>query len=375
MSTPSVYNADRLRPEVIRNEIRETSDQMERINLGDGFASAQDTFPLVNLSDPSEAWYTFSSTAGPMNPTSFDAESPVGTVEVPDTDRLEIHSYKEKWNPDKGAETHYGRNTPYSVFARIVQKAQQKVYLSREQFTWRGDSKNDGLIGQFGDNPHPDLPSTHVISDGSDWSDAETASPIGEIDHLNYETTANGFFGDGVPSAPTMYASPSVLRDLKGADQMKDVLGANDMQRVTTDAVGEIFDEELGGIQRVMVRLPRTDADGNWINEDDEVVDDIDEAAHDNVLEPYNPETGEQVRSVIIGRMGPGTAFVPWNLDRLQERMDGAEMKGEASIENNEGYFIHRWSDEDPITSWLAVKMENGFHISRPENISVIQGV
>lgn len=371
----SVREADLLRPEVIRNEIESTSDQMERINLGDGFASAQNTFPLVNLSDPSEAWYTFGGSAGPMSPTAFDAESPVGTIGVPDTDRLELQSYKEKFNPDKGAETHFGRNTPYSVFARAVQKLQQKIYLTREQITWRGDSAVDGLIGQFGTTPHPELDSSTVITNGTAWSDSVNATPIDEIDSISYETTSNGFFGQGVPAAPTLYASPSVLRDLKQTDQMRDVLGANDMQRVTTDAVNEIFDEDIGGIQKVMVQLPRTNADGNYIDDAGNVVDDIDDAAHDNVLEPYDPGAGTQVRNVIIGRMGPGTAFLPWNLDRLTERMEGAEVKGDVAIQNNEGYFVQRWSDEDPIASWIKGAMELGFHVRRPENVGIISGV
>jgi hypothetical protein len=375
MPVASVEQADLLRPEVIRNEIVQTSDQMERINLGDGYSSAQNTFPLINLDDPSEAWYTFGGSAGPMAPTSFDAESPVGTLEVPAKENLEIQSYKEKFNPDKGAETHFQQNTPYSVFARAVQKIQQKIYLTREQIAWRGDSAVDGLVGQYGDNPHPELDDNTVITDGTSWDDHDGASPISEIEHINYETTANGFFGNGVPAAPTLYLTPSVLRDLKRSSELEDVLPGDTVQRVTTDAVNEIFDEEIGGIQRVMVQMPRTDGMGNYLNEDGDIVDDIEEAAHDNVLEPYNPETGEQIRNVVIGRFGPGTAYFPWFLDRLTERMDGAEMRGEISIQNNEGFFVQRWSDEDPISSWIAGKMELGFHVQRPENIGVISGV
>jgi hypothetical protein len=370
----SVRNADLLRPEVIRNEIQSTTDQMERINLGDGYASAQNTFPLVNLDDPTEAWYTFGGSAGPMRPTAFDAESPVGTIEVPDKRNVNIQSYKEKFNPDKGAETHYS-NTPYSVFARAVQKIQQKIFLTREQVTWRGDSAIPGLIGQHGTDPHPELLSQNVISDGTDWSDSATAEPIAEIEDINYETTANGFFGEGIPAAPVLYAPPSVLRDLKRTEEMRDVLGYDGIQRVTMDAVSDIFDEELGGIQRVMVQLPRTDALGNYVNADGDVVDSIDDAAHDNALEPYDPDTGEQVRNVIIGRMGPSTAYVPWFLDRLTERLDGADMRGEFSVEGNEGYFVQRWSDEDPVASWIKGAMEIGFEIHRPENVGLISGV
>lgn len=370
----SVQEADRLRPAVIRNEIVSTSDQMERINLGDGYASAQNTFPLINLDDPSEAWYMYGGTSGPMSPTAFDAESPVGSLNLPTMDSLNIQSYKEKLNPDKGAETHLS-DVPFSVFARAVQQIQQKIYLTREQISWRGDSAVDGLIGQYGDSPHPDLDSDNVITDGTAWSDSETATPIDEIDHINYNTTANGFFGQGVPPAPTLYMSPGGLRDLKGTQQMRDVLSANDLQRVTTDAVNEVFDEEIGGIERVMVQMPRTDATGAYLDEDGNRVDDIEDAAHDNILEPYNPDTGQQIRSAVIARFGPGTAFFPWFLDRLMERMDGADMKGDVSVANNEGFFVQRWSDEDPITSWIAGKMEIGFQLQRPENVGIIQGI
>ena len=372
MPPASVRQADLLKPETIRNEIEQTSDQMERINLGEGYASAQNTFPLVNLDDPTDAWYTFGGSAGPMAPTAYDAESPIGSLEVPDKESINIQSYKEKFNPDKGAEQAFG-NTPYSVFARAVQKLQQKIYLTREQISWRGDSKLDGLIGQYGTSPHPEIETT--ITGGVAWSDSANATPIDEIDQINYETTANGFFGQGVPAAPTMYISPSVLRDLKQTDQMQNVLSANDMQRVTTDAVNEVFDEEIGGIQRVMVQMPRQDANGNYIDENGNVVEDIDDAAHDNVLEPYDPGQAANVRNVVIGRMGPGTAYFPWFLDRLTERMEGADLRGEVSINANDGYFVQRWSDEDPITSWLKGAMEVGFHVRRGENLGVIQGV
>lgn len=372
----TAHEADLLRPEVIRNEVVEKVDQMERIQLseGDGFASALNTFPVINLDDPDEAYYTFDGMVNRMQPTSAESESPIGTLEIPDKEDVETQSYKEKFNPSKTADRKFD-NTAYSLFQRAVQKIQMKIYLTREIVSWRGDEALDGLIGQHGTEAHSAIPSDHVIDVGTAWSDSTNATPIDELGSLAYETTANGFYGEGVPPQPTAYMSPSVMRDLKSANQLDDRLSGVRIQSLDRETIGEIVDEDIGAIRRVMVEVPREDADGNLIDEDGNIVDEPDDAASDNILEPYDPATDSTVRNVVVGRAGPASAYFPFFLDDLTNTMDQVDIPGQLAIEQNEGFFVQRKGDWDPIGSWLKGAQDIGFHVERGENFGVLRGV
>jgi len=375
MTRATVRQADLLRPEVIRNEVVNKVDQMERIQLSEeqGFASALNTFPVVNVDDPDEAWYTFDGMVSRMERVAHDAESPIGTLEVPDKEDLETHSYKEKFSPEKGTERRFD-DTPYSVHQRAVQKIQLKIYLTREYVSWRGDEYIDGMIGQYGTDAHSSIPNDHVI-EGTDWSDSVNAEPVGELSQLAYETTANGFYGEGVPAQPTVYVGPSAMRDLKQTDDMEDRLSGVRIQNVNRDVISEIIDEDIGEIRRVMVQVPRENDNGELIDEAGNVVDDADEAAHDNILEPYDPATDTKVRNVVVGRPGPGSAYFPWFLDDLTETMDGVDVPGEIAIDEQEGFFVQRVGDWDPIGSWIKGAQEIGFQVPRGHNWGIIRGV
>jgi hypothetical protein len=379
MPLATVSDSDLLRPDVIRNEMVETVDQMERIQMGgDGtYASAASTFPLINLDDPNPEYYTFGGATNPMSPTGFAAESPVGTLSLPSKEDVSVEAYKKKLKPDKGVETHLS-NVPYSVFSRAVSKLQLKIWLTREQIAWRGDSSIEGLIGPRGGSAHSEIPTRNVNPVSTPWSDSANASPYDNVSELVFSIVDNGYLG-AQQNPVTMYGSPGAIRDMMRTDDMENRISNVRVQNVQTDDLLDILDEDLGRIRRVNVRVPRTNADGEMIDSSGTVVDDVDEAQMDNVLDPWDPSadsgSGAQVRNVVIGRPGPGSAYMPWFLDRLTELTDEVPPTGEVSIDETNGFFTQVWSTHDPIGQFLAAKQEVGMHVRRGSNWSVLRGV
>lgn len=374
MPTATQRNARDLKPDILRNEIVEFVDQMERIEAGgDGmFASAMSEFPLVNLDDPDEEWYVMDGVRSPMDATSFGAESPIGTLDMPERDGTEVQAYKKKYRPDKGAETEFSR-TPFSVYQRAAAILRMEIFLTREQITWRGDQHIDGLTGRFGDTPHPDIAADHVFDGVTAWSDSVNSSPYDNLTNAAYEVRNNGtFIGANLPN---VYLSPSVARDLKQADDMQDRLSGVMVQNVTTEAMQRILDEEIGNVFKVAVYVPRTDANGNYLDESNNVVDSPDDAAQDNVLEPYDPSAGTVHRNVIVGRPGNGSAYVPWYSDRLLERANSAPDPGSVSVDNQNGFFTQVWNEHDPMVPNFKAGQEIGFKLQRPENWAIIHDV
>lgn len=377
----TLRNARDLSPEVLRNEIVNKVDQMERIQVGDGqgFASALNTFPTIDLDNPDESWYTMETVRGPMSPTSLNSESPVGTIDLPDVDDLETHSYKKKYQPEKGVQTELDKgDVDYSVFARAAAILRLEIFVTREQITWRGDSNIEGLIGQRGGDPHSELDSDKVITPSTAWSDTANSDPYSDLSAVGHRIMNNGrLFGQEV--APRIYMPPSVARDLKRNEDMESRVSGVRIQSLDLSDVSEILDEDLGAIRRVMVYLPRTNADGEYIDENGNVVDSADDAALDNVLEPWDPDAdagaGAQRRHVVIGRPGVNSANIPWFGDALAEYENDVPPNGDVAIDNQNGFMTQVWSENDPLTTWYKAAQEIGFHLATPENWGVIQDV
>jgi len=374
MPEATVRNADLLKPEVIRNQMVDKADQIERIEMGDGqqYASAMSEFPLINLDNPTEHYYTYDGATARMHPTSYDAESPTGEIDLPSKEDITIQSYKEKFNPQKGVETHLSGISP-GAFSRAVSKLQLKIFFTREQIAWRGDEAVDGLIGQFGGSAHPDIDSDHVIDVATAWSDSANATPYDDVTSLAFEIVNNGYLGGNQQVLPNIYMGAETLRDLKQTDDMEDRLPSTNYQQVTSEALANLITENVNNILPVMVYAPREDADGNFIDANGNEVDDAGNAAMDNILEPYDPSSGTVQRNVVIGRPGASSAFFPWFLDRLQERE--GEVPGDMSIDPNNGFFTQVWNSPDPIATYLAAKQEVGFTIQRGENWALLRGV
>jgi len=375
MPLPTQSNARDLKPEILRNEIVENVDQMERVEAGgdERFASAMSVFPLVNLDDPDEAWYTMDGVRGPMSATAYGAESPLGTLDMPSKDGVEIQSYKKKYRPDKGAETEFD-DTPYSLYRRAAAVLRTEIFLTREMLTWQGDDEIDGLQGSDGKSPHDDIPSDHLITPSAAWSDSANAQPYDELTNGAFEVINNGrFVGD--QALPYIYGSPSAIRDMKQTEDMEGRIQNVQIKSVGDEDVERLIDDEIAGLRKVMVYLPRTNANGEFIDESGTVVDDPDDAAHDNVLEPYDPATDSTTRNVIIGRPGAGSAFIPWFGDRLLERATNAPDPGNISVDSQNGFFTQVWNDNDPIQPNFKAAQELGFKLMRGENWAMITDV
>ena len=384
MPQATIRNAEQLKPEVIRNDMIETLTQLDYIQMGgetDGdttYASAASEFPLVNMDDPDEAYYTHHIVAGRMQPTAHDAESPLGSINLPEKEVYTTDSYKEKIRPDKGLRSRFKRS-PYSVAATITLKFQIKTWLTREQVTWRGDEVIDGLIGMEGQTKHPDLPDDHDVTVANPWSDSANAEPYRNITNAVARTVDNGVAGGNSAPVPNLYGSPGALRDLKQTADMEERVAGVRIKSLDTGTLEEIIDEELGEIRRVRVNIPRENANGEMIDEDGDVVDEAKNAAMDNALEPWDPDmnsgAGGNRRCVVIGRPGTGSAFMPWFLEDLLDYQEDVPPSGEMAVDDEMGFFTQRWSTNDPVGTTIKTGQEVGFHLMRPENWHVLRGI
>ena len=376
-SPASMRTAQQLRPEVIRNDMLEKLTQLDYIQMGENdgtYASAMSTFPMVNMDDPDEAVYTWDVVAGPMAPSSYDAESPLGSISAPDIERYTTHPYKKKIRPDKGMRSRFKR-TPFSVSAAIVQKLNLELWLTREQVTWRGDDLIDGLIGKHGQSKHPEIPTNNDDTVSNPWSDETNAEPFKNITNAVARVVDNGVAGGNSAATPLLYGSPGAIRDLKQTQDMEDRVKYVRIRSLDTDTIQEIIDEELGGIRRVRVQIPRKNAAGQYIDAEDNPVDTAAEAKKDNVLEPYDPETGETHRCVVIGRPGAGSAFMPWFLEDLLDFEDEIPPHGEMAIDETNGFFTQRYTSNDPVGTTVKAGQDVGFRLERPENWQVLRNI
>jgi len=371
----TVSNADLLRPEVVRNQMVETVDQMERIEMGDqqGYASAMSTFPMVNLDDPREAYYTYDGVTDAMPPTGFDAEGELMSVDLPDKESVEIEGYKQRFNPKRGAETH-SSGLPFSVYRRGVSKLNTKIWLTRELVAWRGDESIDGLIGRFGNSAHPDVDADGTVTAVSTgWDDSANATPYSDIEDAAFGIVNNGRMTGGQVQ-PTVFVGPTTLRDAKQTEDMEGRLPTDRYQRVTDEAIADILSDDVMDVRTVFVYYPRTNADGEFIDENDNVVDDASEAANDNILEPYDPVNDVVRRNAVIGRPGAGSAYFPWMLDRLTEDVGPGDLPGEMSVDEQNGFLTHVYKDFSRNT-YVSAEQELGFEVQRGENWAILSGV
>lgn len=372
---PTPLEAKGLTPEVLRNEIVQNVDQMERIQVGngDGFASAMSTFPLVNLDDPDEGYYTVGGVRGPMNSTKRDAESPIGTLDLPSKQNVDTEPYKKKYNPEKGTETAL-KDAPFSMFSRAASVLRLELFLTREQITWRGDSAVDGLIGQHGTSAHPAIPTGNVDTPATAWSDQANATIYKDMANIAHGVKTNGrLFTE--QSMPYAFVGPDVMRDMRLNDDLQSRLSANRNKNLGVEDLNSVLTDDIAGVQQVMVYVPRTNANGEMIDDAGNVVDDADDAALDNILEPWDPAAGAKKRNVVIGRPGAGSAFIPWFGDALAEHATNVPPSGRIAVDNDNGFITQIWSTNDPVTSWFKAMQEVGFHLQTPENWAVLQNV
>lgn len=365
-------------PKTLREEIVQDVDQLDFITGTEAMASANSEFATVNLDAPEESYFTIGGAAGPMSHTPYASESPIGTLGDLDEESVTTKGYKEKLAPEKKTDAKLNsENEILSLYRWAARQLRAATFLTREQIAWRGDDVNDGFIGTDGQTPHPDLPSNHIIQPGTAWSDTANSTPYDAISTaaLLLKQTQQGFFDQNISIQPRIYYSPGVWHDLKNNADMKDRFSGVEVRGLTGEQVEQLIDSEIPNTREVRAQLPRTDANGNYLDEDGNIVEDVDNAVMDNVLEPYDPSAGTVRRNVVIGRPGP-TAMFPWFGDNMGDfnEPDAPETPNVA-FDNQRGFGTQTWMTNDPRTTWLKAFQDIGFHLQLPEHWVVIQDI
>lgn len=376
MPRVTYQNTDGLTPEVLRNTMVETINQMDRITVeGDGgYASALTVFPMVNMNSPEEGYYTFGGVTGGMPAAAPDAESPVGALTLPSKSSYKTHSYKRKVNPKKEVEVELdASNAPFSLFQYGASYLQSETFVRREIGTWRGDENIDGLIGPDGTTPHPDIDSEgNAYTTLTAWSDRANSDPYEDVLNISHDIKTQGLF-EANENRPWMFAGPDVIRDLRLNQSLRDRLGVTRDSTLNTADVSGLMGDDIAGIREVAVQVPRTNDNGELVDDAGNVVDEAEDAAMDNILEPYDVAAGTKNRNVVIGSPGVESAFCPWFLDKLTKTADNAPMTSSVSVDGQRGFLTQLWTDDDAIATWMAAKQDFGFHVRRPQNWAVAQ--
>lgn len=369
MTVMTLKNAEQISPKTVRNRIVRTISQQGEMERG---ARISDVLPMVELSNATEVYFRQNGTRRPMPNASFTGESPITELEPLSEDDVDVSAYKEKVCPEKGANTELNSEVEIlRLFNYASDSLATDAMLSREVAGWRGDSQNEGLVGEDGNDAHSELPTDHVIT-GSDYSNTGSASPQ---DDFITATTRIDIDGSNLNEAGTVtaYVPPSVMGDLKKNDNLESRFQGVEPQALTEDQVANIL--PVDNLEPVYTRVPRTNDSGEPIDDSDNVVSDRDDAVEDNVLEPYDFGSGTQRRNVVIAAPGETSGFMPWFLDRLAERADAAPETSDVSLDSGEGIMTQIWTDNDPLVTWFKIAQEFGVEIQRGENFAVLQDV
>jgi len=379
MARLSFKKAGLLSPKTLREEIVQDIDQMDEIQ-GENVASANSEFAAVDLDAPEENYFQIGGAVAPMREVDRAAESPIGTLGDINQKDITTYSFKEKLAPEK--ETDAKLNSEREILSLYRWGANQlraSLFLTREQVTWRGTGSVDGFIGQDGQSPHSDIPVDNVIDPDYAYSDRANSTPYQNFSYASYllNEADQTFMNSQVTSDAVGYVSPSAWHDIKNNDDMKARFSGVEVRGLSGSQVRRLVDEEIPEIRMVKVKLPRQDANGNYLDEAGNIVEDVDNAAMDNVLEPYDPAAGEQVRNIVIGRPGPGSAFLPWfgeNMGAFDEP-DAPSTDGGFAVDENRGFGTQTWIGDDPAVTWLKGFQDIGFHLMLPEQWVVIRDI
>lgn len=351
-------------PEAIMNRVVRRINQME----DDARLVTNDVFPLVELSDTSEKHFTMDGMRTGMTRTAIASESPVGDVEALGEKDVTVDTYKKKISPEKGVQTELNSQTEIlNLFNATADALMEDILLTRARLAWQGDDAVAGMVGPDGTTAHPDIPSDHVATPSTPYSDHENATPIIDFLDAEYRITDNGS-ALGEAGSVTGYISPSVLKDLKLNDDIQDQY--QDVRALSEQQLTDAF--QIDRLRVIRTKLTRTNDDGEPIDEDGNVVEHPEDAARDNVLEPYDGT--ENRRNIVIGAPGQVSAFMPWFLDRLAEHGDAAP-SGEISVDATNGWMTQTWAQNDPLVSWYKAAQEVGFHMMRGNNWYIVQDI
>jgi hypothetical protein len=353
-------------PEAVMNRIVRQIDQMD----DEGRLITNDIFPMVELSDSQEKHFTHVGIRPGMRQTSLASESPVGDIEGLGERDVTVETFKKKIQPEKGVDTELNSQMEIlNLFNAVSDALMEDILLTRAEIAWRGLGPIDGLIGQNGDDTHPEIDASHVATPGTAYSDTANSKPITDMIDAEFRINEDGS-ALGRAGQMTAFLTPSILRDLKLND---DIQSEYDGVRALSETqLTDAF--QLDQIRVVRTQVVRRNANGEPIDDAGNTVDSLENAARDNVLEPYDPGAATQRRNIVIGAPGQVSAFMPWFMDRLAERGDAAP-DGDVSVDATNGWMTQTWTENDPLATWFKAAQEIGFHVTRGDNWYIIQDI
>ena len=351
-------------PEAIQNRIVRQLNQMDDA----GRLIAADVFPLVELSDSHEKHFDHVGIRPGMRQAALGSESPVGDIEGLTERDVTVETFKKKIQPDKGVNTELNSQMEIlNLFNAVSDALMEDLMLTRSEMAWRGLGPVDGMIGAQGTTAHPEIDDSHVATPGTAYSDTANATPITDFVDAEYAINDDGS-ALGRAGPLTAHMSPSTLRDLKLNDDIQ-----SEYENVRALSEAQLTDAlQVDTIRIVRTQIVRRDSDGVPLDSDGNAVDDLTDAATDNVLDPY--DGADNARNVVIGAPGQVSAFMPWFLDRLAERGDAAP-DGDVSVDATNGWMTQTWTENDPLSTWFKAAQEVGFHVTRGDNWYIIQDI
>lgn len=365
----TLSQADTISPKTLRNEIVRDLDNQQRENS----LIATEVFPLVELSDSEETYFTMDGAEMPMPRGDLASESTVVDMEDLDEDTIDVETFKAKISPEKGADTELNTDQEIlNLFEAAADTLRLRLELARSMVAWQGYGGIDGMIGADGQTQHPDIDSSHVFTPGTAFSDTSNSTPQNTMIDADFQITQDGDMLDQAGEV-TAYMSPSVLRDLKKNDDLESRFSGVETQGLTEDQVANIL--PVDNIQPVRTRVVRTNENGEPIDDSDNVVSDPANAVKDNILEPYDASDTTQRRNIVVGAPGRVSAMIPWFADRLAEHGEQAPPGGDFSVDMGNGFITQMWTENDPLVTWMKIAQEVGFHLHRPDNWAIIQDI
>lgn len=353
-------------PEAVMNRIVRQIDQMD----DEGRLVTADVFPMVELSDTQEKHFTHVGIRPGMTQSSIASESPVGDIEGLGERDVTVDTFKKKIQPEKGVNTELNSQQEIlNLFNAVSDALMEDILLTRARMAWQGLGDVDGMVGQDGQTAHPEIDSDHIATPATAYSDTANSTPIQDFIEGEYQINEDGSaLGQAGPM--TAYLSPSVLRDLKLNDDIQQEY--DNVRALSQQQLADAF--QIDRIRVIRTQVARTNAAGEPIDTNGNVVDSFEDAARDNVLEPYDAANSTQRRNIVMGAPGQVSAFMPWFLDRLAER-GSATPNGDVSIDATNGWMTQTWTENDPMVTWFKAAQEIGFHVMRGDNWFIVQDI
>lgn len=363
----SLSDAQQLSPKRIQNRIVRDIDNMSR----SGSYLMNQAFPLYGMDAYEEIYHRMRGLRPAMEGSSLASESPVQALEGLTEDDMSVTTLKEKISPEKAlGETLNNQQQIMSVAELVSNALRTDLMNSRSLMAWRGYNGVEGMIGRDGLTAHPKLATDHVIT-GVDFSDTANSKPQDVFSQAEEAISRDGNFNVRDVGAITAYVPTDVYWDLLRNDALEARISTDSTQ--TLDGTNELETTlSIDNVVELRTRVPRTNANGETVDESGTVVD-FTNAEAENVLAPTDG-AGDTKRNVVVGAFGRGAGVMPWFTDRLSDIIASVPT-GQWSVNMTEGFLLQGWTGHDPAISWRKIAQEIGLELIEPDNYVVIQDV